>query len=128
MTVSRTIFHSAQTYLQKLTRSNGLNPGEHSAVGDYLEDVNDSVDRVKNSISELKNADRVKGQEFVMLMSNVKTWVSSALTNEDTCMDGSSGQARDGPVKKLVRALITDVGHVTSNALAIINHFVEKHS
>nr|GEX11153.1 21 kDa protein-like [Tanacetum cinerariifolium] len=62
-----------------------------------LTEVNDSLDRVRNSIRELKNVDHVKGQEFVMHMSNVQTWVSSALTDENTCMDGFSG----GRVQKI---------------------------
>ncbi|PWA83480.1 Pectinesterase inhibitor [Artemisia annua] len=118
---------SAQTYLKQVKRSKDLNPRERSALGDCLEEVNDSLDRVRNSIRELKNVDHVKGQEFVMHMSNVQTWVSSALTDENTCMDGFSGGEMKGRVQKMVRAHIIDVAHVTSNALALINHFAEKH-
>ncbi|KAL4574882.1 hypothetical protein LXL04_021722 [Taraxacum kok-saghyz] len=119
---------SAGVFLHKLTESKGLNSRERSAVGDCLEEVNDSLDRVKNSIGELKNVDRVKGREFILHMSNVQTWISSALTDENTCMDGFSGQEITGRVQSSVRAQIIDVAHFTSNALALINHFVEKHS
>ncbi|KVH88376.1 21 kDa protein-like [Cynara cardunculus var. scolymus] len=122
----------AQAYLQKLTRSNGLNPRQQSAVGDCLEEVSDSLDRVRNSIKELKNVDRVKGkgthEEYVMHMSNVQTWVSSALTDENTCMDGFSDQDMEGRIRSSIRTHITYVARVTSNALALINHIAEKHS
>ncbi|KAI3735175.1 hypothetical protein L6452_14665 [Arctium lappa] len=130
LTVSLNRSESAQAYLQKLTRSNGLNPRQRSAVGDCLEEVSDSLDRVRNSIKELKSMDRVKAthEEYVMHMSNVQTWVSSALTDENTCMDGFSGQDMEGRIRSSIRTHITDVAHLTSNALALINHIAEKHS
>ncbi|XP_076953110.1 21 kDa protein-like [Bidens hawaiensis] len=118
---------STQAYLNKLKKINGLKPRERSAIGDCLEEVSDSLDRVSKSIKELKNCDKVKGQEFIFHMSNVQTWVSSALTDENTCMDGFGGRAMEGRVKSSVRAQITSVAHVTSNALALVNNFAEKH-
>ncbi|KAK1409198.1 hypothetical protein QVD17_35723 [Tagetes erecta] len=118
---------STQTYLNKLKQFKGLKPRERSAIGDCLEEVTDSLDRVSKSIKELKNCDNVKGQEFIWHMSNVQTWVSSALTDENTCMDGFGGRAMEGRVKSSVRAQITSVAHVTSNALALVNNFAQKH-
>ncbi|KAI3793091.1 hypothetical protein L1987_35704 [Smallanthus sonchifolius] len=118
---------STQAYLTKLKKFKGLKPRERSAIGDCLEEVSDSLDRVSKSIQELKNCDRVKGQEFIWHMSNVQTWVSSALTDENTCMDGFGGRAMEGRIKTSVRAQITSVAHVTSNALALVNNFAQKH-
>ena len=118
---------STQAYLNKLKRIKGLKPRERSAIGDCLEEVSDSLDRVSKSIEELKNCDKVKGQEFTWHMSNVQTWVSSALTDENTCMDGFGGKVMEGRVKSSVRAQITSVAHVTSNALALVNNFAQKH-
>ncbi|XP_024960538.1 21 kDa protein-like [Cynara cardunculus var. scolymus] len=118
---------STQAYLNKLKRFKGLKPRERSAIGDCLEEVSDSLERVSKSIQELKNCDRVKGQEFIWHMSNVQTWVSSALTDENTCMDGFGGRAMEGRIKTSVRAQITNVAHVTSNALALVNSFAQKH-
>ncbi|KAL7615466.1 21 kDa protein [Lactuca sativa] len=117
---------STQAYLNKLKRFKGLKPRERSAIGDCLEEVSDSLDRVSKSINELKTCDRVKGQEFTWHMSNVQTWVSSALTDENTCMDGFGGRAMEGRIKTSVRAQITSVAHVTSNALALVNSFAQK--
>ncbi|KAJ9539729.1 hypothetical protein OSB04_026235 [Centaurea solstitialis] len=118
---------STQAYLNKLKRLKGLKPRERSAVKDCLEEVSDSLDRVSKSIQELKTCDRVRGQEFIWHMSNVQTWVSSALTDENTCMDGFAGRVMEGRVKTSVRAHITSVAHVTSNALALVNSFAQKH-
>ncbi|KAJ0658147.1 putative pectinesterase [Helianthus annuus] len=118
---------TTQAYLNKLKQVKGLKPRERSAIGDCLEEVSDSLDRVSKSIKELKNCDRVKGQEFIWHMSNVQTWVSSALTDENTCMDGFGGKVMEGRIKSSVRAHITSVAHVTSNALALVNNFAQKH-
>ncbi|KAK1421394.1 hypothetical protein QVD17_23695 [Tagetes erecta] len=118
---------STQEYLNKLKRFKGLKPRERSAIGDCLEVVSDSMDRVSKSIRELKNCERVKGQEFLWHMSNVQTWVSSALTDENTCTDGFGGRAMEGRIKTSVRAQIASVAHLTSNALALVNNFAKKH-
>ncbi|KAK9060960.1 hypothetical protein SSX86_018140 [Deinandra increscens subsp. villosa] len=118
---------STQAYLNKLKKFKGLKPRERSAIGDCLEEVSDSLERVSKSIKELKSCDRVKGQEFIWHMSNVQTWVSSALTDENTCMDGFGGRVMEGRIKTSVRGQITSVAHVTSNALALVNSFAQKH-
>ncbi|MDG6100399.1 pectinesterase inhibitor domain-containing protein, partial [Alteromonas sp. ZYF713] len=71
LTVSLKRSMSTQAYLNKLKRFKSLKPRERSAIGDCLEEVSDSLDRVSKSIQELKNCDRVKGQEFIWHMSNV---------------------------------------------------------
>lgn len=59
------------------------------------------------------------GEAFRWHLSNAETWVSAALTNEDTCLDGFQGV--DGVVKADVRRKISRVARVTSNALSLIN-------
>ncbi|CAF1840470.1 BnaC04g20020D [Brassica napus] len=59
-----------------------------------------------------------------MVMSDVKTWVSAALTNDDTCMDGFGQSAgAKAAVKDLVRGHVIKVSRMTSNALALINMY-----
>lgn len=65
------------------------------------------------------------GDELRFEMSNVQTWMSAALTNEDTCTEGFKGVA-DGPVKMDVCERAAKVAEVTSNALALVNSYVSK--
>lgn len=58
-------------------------------------------------------------------MSNVQTWMSAALTDEETCTDGFE-DVPNGPVKSDVSAKATGVKQVTSNALALVNSFVNQ--
>ncbi|KAL3647454.1 hypothetical protein CASFOL_008422 [Castilleja foliolosa] len=69
----------------------------------------------------------IKGSNFEMTMSDVQTWVSAALTDEETCMDGFAGKFMNGAAKTAVRGRILNVAHMTSNALALINCYVSLH-
>ncbi|KAJ9539734.1 hypothetical protein OSB04_026240 [Centaurea solstitialis] len=47
--------------------------------------MSDSVDEMKKSMVAMRDLD---GPDFKERMGDVKTWLSAALTDEDTCMDG----------------------------------------
>ncbi|CAL1387165.1 unnamed protein product [Linum trigynum] len=49
-----------------------------------------------------------------MMISDVQTWVSTALTNENTCNDGFTGKEMAGEVKTAVRGRIEKIAHLTS--------------
>ncbi|KAK6147590.1 hypothetical protein DH2020_018502 [Rehmannia glutinosa] len=90
---------------------------EQGALRDCVEQMGDSVDDLSKTLAALQHLRR--GDDFRWQMSNVETWVSAALTNEDTCLDGF--KEIDGKVRSDVRRKITNVARVTSNALYLIN-------
>lgn len=90
---------------------------EKGALSDCVEQMGDSMDELRKSVSELKHLRR--GNAFKWQMSNLETWVSAALTNEDTCLDGF--KEIDGKIRSDVKRKITNVARVTSNALYLIN-------
>nr|GLL23350.1 21 kDa protein [Ipomoea trifida] len=90
---------------------------EKAAVSDCLEQMGDTVDELSRSVAELKHLRR--GIAFQWQMSNVETWVSAALTNEDTCLDGF--KEVEVTVRSDVNRRIRNVARVTSNALYLIN-------
>ncbi|XP_010553474.1 PREDICTED: 21 kDa protein [Tarenaya hassleriana] len=111
-------------------RQGSLTPREASSLKDCIEEMSDSVYELKDSISEMK---AINYSSFEMVMSDVQTWVSAALTDEDTCMDGfeeagggGGGEARR-EVKDLVRKRIDRVARITSNALALVNMYASTH-
>jgi hypothetical protein len=55
----------------------------------------------------------LRPETFRWQMSNALTWVSAALTDGDTCLDGN--------VRPDVKKRVTDLARVTSNALYMIN-------
>lgn len=90
---------------------------EKGALSDCIEQMGDSMEELSKSLSELKHLRR--GNAFKWQMSNLETWVSAALTNEDTCLDGF--KEIDGKIRSDVKRKITNVARVTSNALYLIN-------
>nr|GEX72873.1 pectinesterase inhibitor 10-like [Tanacetum cinerariifolium] len=95
----------------------GMSPLEISAMKDCIELLSDSVYELKKSIDEMN---RPGSKDFRLVMSDIQTWVSSAMTDEDTC---SEGFANDKKMKGVVRGKLVNVVHLTSNALALINNY-----
>ncbi|KAL5728173.1 hypothetical protein ACHQM5_001286 [Ranunculus cassubicifolius] len=116
---------STKAFVIQASRSKGLKRKEYRVVKDCVDTMGDTVDRLSKSISELGHMG--KADSFIWHMSNVQTWVSAALTNENTCMDGYAAHDLDGRLKTAVRARILNVAQFTSNALALVNRFAERH-
>jgi pectinesterase inhibitor-like protein len=91
---------------------------ERAALGDCIEDFGDTADQIRQSLAELK---KLRRNTFKFQMSNVETWMSAALTNEDSCLDGF--QVAKGRVKAMVTGRVQKVCKMISNALALLNKF-----
>ncbi|CAA0842291.1 Plant invertase/pectin methylesterase inhibitor superfamily protein [Striga hermonthica] len=127
LSVSLAWARSAAAFVSRLARIEGMRPTEHAAVKDCVENMGDTVAQLCRSVKELGSMGRGPGQEFEWCVSNVQTWVSAALTDEDTCLDGVSGSGLDGSVKGKIRRRVVGCARVTSNALALVNRFAAKH-
>ncbi|KAG7535180.1 Pectinesterase inhibitor domain [Arabidopsis thaliana x Arabidopsis arenosa] len=104
--------------------NNRLKPREVSAMRDCVEELGDTLEELRKSIGEMC---RLSGSNYEVYMSDIQTWVSAALTDVNTCTEGFEGDDMDGKVKVLVRRRILVIAHLTSNALALINHFASIH-
>lgn len=127
LSVSLARARSAKGFVTKMTKVRGIKAREYQAVKDCIENMSDSVDRLSQSVREIGHMGRAVGEDFVWHLSNVQTWVSAALTDENSCLDGFSGHLMDGNVKAAIRHRVTNVAQVTSNALALVNRFASKH-
>ncbi|GKC59104.1 pectinesterase inhibitor 10-like protein [Tanacetum coccineum] len=105
----------------KLSHVHGMAPRQVAAMKDCIELLSDSVYQMKKSLAEMN---RPGLKEFDLVMSDIQTWVSSALTDEDTC---SEGFANDPKMKNVVRGKVVNVVHLTSNALGLINSYASLH-
>ncbi|KAL2227193.1 21 kDa protein [Sesamum indicum] len=124
LSVSLDTARSTSVDMVKLSRSTGMTPRQVGAMRDCVEELSDSVEQLRKSVEEMN---LMKGSNFGMMMSDIQTWVSAALTDDDTCMDGFAGKFMNGAVKTAVRGRIVNVAHMTSNALALINSFAALH-
>ncbi|PON89465.1 Pectinesterase inhibitor domain containing protein [Trema orientale] len=112
--------------MSRLSLGHGLKPREVSAMKDCVEELSESVDELRRSIGEMS---RVRGRrgDFKLMINDIQTWVSAALTDENTCSDGFQGKALNGNLKTVVRGRIVNVAQLTSNALALINRYALVH-
>ncbi|KAG9131959.1 hypothetical protein Leryth_023221 [Lithospermum erythrorhizon] len=126
LTVSLAKARATTMFVSKLSKARGMKPRTSQAVKDCMDTMADSMDQISRSIREMRRVGG-SGQNFMWHMSNVETWVSAALTDENTCLDGFSGKFQFGKVKVVVRRRIVYVAQVTSNALALVNRFAARH-
>lgn len=108
----------------KLSQRHGLKPREVGAMRDCVEELSDAVDELQRSMAEMSN---FKSADFQLMISDVQTWVSAALTDETTCTDGFGGNGMSGNLKTVVRGRIVNIAQLTSNALALINRYASVH-
>ncbi|EYU33115.1 hypothetical protein ABFS82_12G064500 [Erythranthe guttata] len=117
-------------YIANLSRNAdyGADPRASSALHDCSSVMGDAVDLIRGSVKQMRRLTTGGGgggEELRFELSNVQTWMSAALTNEDTCVDGFE-DVSEGPVKMDVCDRTMRVKEVTSNALALVNSFVAK--
>ncbi|XP_043718088.1 21 kDa protein-like [Telopea speciosissima] len=109
--------------VKKLSNTNGLLINETNAIKDCVYEVGDAICELKQSIEEMKV---LRGSDFEFKLSSVETWVSAALTDEDTCMEGMGGYG-NGKLEKSIRNSVTNTAMLTSNALAIVDGLAQNY-
>ncbi|WZZ21020.1 hypothetical protein YC2023_122407 [Brassica napus] len=92
-------------------------PRVRSAYDSCLELLDDSVDALSRALSSIVAASSSDDSH-----SDVMTWLSSAMTNHDTCTEGFD-EAGDGGggVKDQVIGAVKDLSEMVSNCLAIFS-------
>ncbi|KAM0042898.1 putative pectinesterase inhibitor domain-containing protein [Helianthus debilis subsp. tardiflorus] len=74
---------------------------------DYIELLSDSVHELQKSLEEMS---RPGSKVSELVMSNIQPWVSSALTDKDTCSEGFKD---DSKTKTIVRGKTLNVARST---------------
>ena len=75
-------------FVFRIPKVPGIKPREFEAVKVCRANIHNTVSQLQISIKEFDLMDKVKVQDFVWHLSNVQTWVSAALTYENTCLHG----------------------------------------
>lgn len=87
--------------------------------------LKDAVDNTRYSLSELKKLEAAGGREAMWRLANAQTYMSTALTKEDTCTDGLKEM---GAVVKPVSERVVRAENYTSNALGLVNRLRYSYS
>ncbi|CAK9171147.1 unnamed protein product [Ilex paraguariensis] len=122
LSIALSATRSTSSMIENLSNTSGLNPTEKAALLDCVEELSDSVYELQGSMKEMAKADS-GGSNFKLLMSDIETWTSAALTDDDTCTDGFEGNAMNGQVKTIVLSHVGEIEQLTSIALAFINNY-----
>uniref|UniRef100_A0A1J3JT10 21 kDa protein n=1 Tax=Noccaea caerulescens TaxID=107243 RepID=A0A1J3JT10_NOCCA len=107
-------------YLLK-TRRSTFGKRDRVALSDCRELLQDSLDNLHKSLAVLRS---LRASEFQRQMSDLATWLSTALTDKDTCLDGfEKTSTKSSAVRKLQERVTTSM-YLSSNSLALLNKLV----
>ncbi|KAK4285009.1 hypothetical protein QN277_001762 [Acacia crassicarpa] len=129
VSLSRTLH--TRDYLQQVAKQfealkNSNNPRDYFVLQDCLKQIDDSVDELGHSIRELERLNKIPStsinDDVLWHISNVETWVSTALTDASTCVDYFPGH-RMSKMKAAIRGKVLNIKQVTSNALALFHRY-----
>ncbi|XP_074563713.1 21 kDa protein-like [Curcuma longa] len=97
-----------------------------AATHDCADLLGDAADQAARALDELREMpDPLRGStEESWRISNARTWMSAAMTDEGTCSDEFEHDA-GGDVKGDVRRQLARVKRYTSNALALLSGLVD---
>ncbi|XP_020086105.1 pectinesterase, partial [Ananas comosus] len=90
---------------------------EEMAIDDCVELLGYSVDELEWSLTEMVNIDIGVPSYGSRHDGNIRAWLSAALGNQDTCLDGFDGT--DGRVRLAVERRVAHVTQLVSNLLAM---------
>ncbi|GFQ03144.1 21 kDa protein [Phtheirospermum japonicum] len=110
-------------YVRELKRQSGNNATVAAALDDCADNMDGVVDEIQESLNQtrwLSANNKSQGREdFEFHVGNLETWMSAALTDEDTCADEM--EDLDEPLRSHVGYGTSRVQRLVSNALALIN-------
>ncbi|KAL5996153.1 hypothetical protein ACLOJK_026226 [Asimina triloba] len=114
---------SAGQYLARFKGGEGMRGRAKMALLDCMECFQDTIDQLHSSLFELR---RLQRKTFERQIGDIETWVSAALTYEDTCLDGWNRYG--GAQARALRSKVGNVSMFTSNALALVNRLASEGS
>ncbi|XP_054814414.1 pectinesterase inhibitor 9-like [Prosopis cineraria] len=132
VSLSRALY--TRDYLLQVARQfkafESSNRRDYFVLQDCVKQINDSVDQLGLSIKELERLNKIPSTEIndgvLWHISNVETWVSTALTDASTCVDYFPGH-RMSKMKAKIRGKVLNVAQVTSNALGLFQRYATKY-
>ncbi|XAR49828.1 Pectinesterase [Bertholletia excelsa] len=100
-----------------------LTKREKTALHDCLEMIDETLDELKTAEEDLNAYPRKKS--LTQHADDLKTLISSAITNQETCLDGFSHEDADKQVRDLLIDAEVHVEKMCSNALAMIKNMTD---
>ncbi|KAJ8755746.1 hypothetical protein K2173_024290 [Erythroxylum novogranatense] len=109
--------------VEKLIATRKLTKREKTALHDCLENIDETLDELHQALEDLNVYPNKKS--LTQHADDLKTLLSSAITNQDTCLDGLSNEDADKHVREALLAGEVHVEKMCSNALAMIKNMTD---
>lgn len=106
---------SANQYLNNLNKQGRMNGRNRVALLDCIEGFENALDELHKSLAILR---KISARNFDKQMGDLNTFMSAALTDENTCLDGFAG--RNGSRVTLIKTRVLNSTYFTSNALDLV--------
>ncbi|CAI9280868.1 unnamed protein product [Lactuca saligna] len=116
--ITTTAVEHSYFQIKKLTTRKGLTQRQITALHDCLEMVSETLDDLHDVIKDLEEYQTKKS--IKQHADDLKTLMSSAITNQETCLDGFSHDEADKKLRKSLEKSERRVEKMCSNALAMI--------
>ncbi|EEF32721.1 21 kDa protein precursor, putative [Ricinus communis] len=120
LNVSLQVAYNTSSLVTVLSKQKGLSKTEAQVIEDCIDEMGDSIDELSQSLDAFGSL-KLNSTDLRFQISNIQTWVSAALTNEDTCSDEIDDTRVSSSAKKKIKKSISNVARITCNALALIN-------
>ncbi|XWS31731.1 hypothetical protein CRYUN_Cryun23aG0100900 [Craigia yunnanensis] len=103
-------------YLMKVKNYREMRGRYKIPLSDCIECLRNAMDQLHGSLGVLR---KLSARNFYTQMGDVTTWLSAALTDQDTCLDGFENPR--GKQAKMLRNRVLRSSYFTSNALALVS-------
>ncbi|KAF8401172.1 hypothetical protein HHK36_014476 [Tetracentron sinense] len=109
--------------IEKLVASKNLTEREETALHDCLEMIDETLDELHKTADDLKEYPNKKS--LSQHADDLKTLLSAAMTNQDSCVDGFSHDGADKQVRQTLLQGQLYVHRMCSNTLALIKNMTD---
>ncbi|KAM0031900.1 putative pectinesterase [Helianthus debilis subsp. tardiflorus] len=116
--ITKTAVEKNYFQIKKLSTRKGLTPREYGALHDCLEMVAETLEELTEVEKDLEEYHTKKSLQ--QHANDLKTLMSSTITDQETCLDGFSHGGADKKVRKELEKGQVKVEKMCSNALAMI--------
>ncbi|TYJ34169.1 hypothetical protein E1A91_A05G150600v1 [Gossypium mustelinum] len=106
--------------IKKLLARKDLTTREKTALHDCLETIDETLDELHEAVEDLHEYPNKKS--LTQHADDLKTLMSAAMTNQETCLDGFSHEGADKKIREVLIDGEKYVEKMCSNALAMIKN------
>ncbi|XP_021720377.1 pectinesterase-like [Chenopodium quinoa] len=128
---TRAVEHNYFTVENLITTRKNLTVRERNALHDCLVSIDETLDELRMTLQDLlnyqhnDNNNNKGGKSLKNYADDMKTLISSAITDQETCLDGFSHNDADRHVRETLQSGQVHVEKMCSNSLAMIKNMTD---